>query len=88
MLSNAKQDSAELPENFVIRLNLRQKFLFISKVDPCTYDERLVQRKFWQAVFKSKSLHHEPCTLLKNENVCNEELLEALSLGITTETEH
>lgn len=88
MLSNAKQDSAELPENFVIRLNLRQKFLFVSKVDPCTYDERLVQRKFWQAVFKSKSLHHEPCALLKNENVCNEELLEALSLGITTETEH
>ena len=86
MLSNAKQDSAELPENFVIRLNLRQKFLFVSKVDPCTYDERLVQRKFWQAVFKS--LHHEPCALLKNENVCHEELLEALSLGITTETEH
>ena len=47
MLSNAKHDSAELPENFVIRLmNLRQKFLFVSKVDPCAYDERLVQRKF------------------------------------------
>jgi len=92
MLSNAKQNVHESPEEFVIRLmNLRQKLIYVSKEDQYEYDEKLIKRKFLKSIFtglKNENLRNELRPLLNTDTVEDDDLLEALNLAITNETEH
>ena len=92
MLSNAKQLPNETAYNFLMRLmNLRQRIFFVTKEDPHLYSENLTKERLLHAVFvglKNENIRHELRPLLKDLNVCDEDLLEMLNRALADENGH
>ena len=72
-------------------MTLRQKVLFVSREDPCQYDQILVQKRFQQAVYtglKNDNIRVQLREMLKHEATSDEDLLDKLTLAVTDESEH
>ena len=51
-LGNAVQQATETASEFVIRLiSMRQKVLELSRAEGCLYDENLLKKRFFRAMF-------------------------------------
>ena len=92
-LSNTAQLSTETPLDFVIRLmNLRQKVLFVSKEgdNRFEYSESLLQKQFLHSVvtgLRNDSIKGEMKVLVKQRDLSDEDLLEALNKAVSDENE-
>ena len=92
-LSNSKQASTESAQEYVIRLmSLRQKILFVSREESCSYNFDLIQNRFEHAVLvglRNENIRNELRPILKSQGTLSDEiLLEHLSLAMSDEHEH
>ena len=89
-LSNSRQTSTESAKEYVIRLmSLRQKILFVSREETCSYSFDLIQNRFVHAVLvglRNENIQNELCPILKSHDTLSDEiLLEHLSLAMSDE---
>lgn len=91
-LSGAVQEPQETVNDFVLRLmGMREKVLALAKEEDCPYDQRLVQKRFMYSLstgMKSNNLRHSMQSILKIEDICDEDLLSAISQAEMKENEH
>ena len=92
-LSNSRQTSTESAQEYVIRLMfLRQKILFVSREETCSYSFDLIQNRFVHAVLvglRNENIRNELRPILKSHDTLSDEiLLEHLSLAMSDEHEH
>ena len=91
ILSTAKQNQDESPQDFIMRLiNLRQKVLFVAKQENSNYDVDLVQKRFLHAIatgLKNDNIRGELKPFLKGVDITDEKLLARLQLAMQDETE-
>ena len=93
LLTNISQAQKESPQEFLIRaLTIRQKIVFASKEadSKIKYDEQLVQGLFLHALetgLLDETIRAKMRPLLKNDQVADEELIEAMSTAMAAESE-
>lgn len=93
LLANISQSPKEDPQSFLIRaLTTRQKIVFASQESDSKikYDEELVQGLFLHAVetgLADETIRAKIRPLLKNPSVADEDLIEAMSLAMSAESE-
>ena len=92
-LANITQLPKEDPQSFLIRaLTVRQKIIFASKESGSniTYDESSVQGLFLHALetgLIDETIRAKMRPTLKNPSVADEDLIEAMSMAMSAETE-
>ena len=93
ILANITQDPKEDPQSFLIRaLTIRQKIIFASQEsdNTITYDESSVQGLFLHALetgLIDETIRAKMRPTLKNPGVADEDLIEAMNLAMSAETE-
>jgi hypothetical protein len=91
-LSNAVQLTSETPLDFVIRLMcLRQKILDLSNEEGCPYDENLLKKRFFHAIFtgmRNSNVRVDLKEKLKNElGISDEDILKFVSEAMAYDSE-
>ena len=73
-------------------MSLRQKNLFVSREETCSYSFDLIQNRFVHAVLvglRNENIRNELCPILKSHDILSDEiLLEHLGLAMSDEHEH
>ena len=91
-MSNSVQMSSESEIDFCLRVMcLRQKVLTLSREENCPFDETLVRKRFFHAIFtglKHNSIRLELQNVLKAGVLSDEELLAEISVTASIELEH
>ena len=91
-MSNSYQLLSESEHEFCLRaMSLHQKVLALSREENFKFDEVLVQKQFFHAIFtglKHNSIRFELQNVLKAGVISDEELLHEISLTASTELEH
>ena len=93
LLANISQSPKEDPQSFLIRaLTTRQKIVFASQESDSKikYDEELVQGLFLHGVetrLADATIRAKIRPLLRNPSVADEDLIEAMSLAMSAESE-
>ena len=78
-LSNSRQTSTESAQEYVTRLmSLRQKILFVSREETCSYSFDLIQNRFVHAVLvglRNENIRNELRPILKSYDTLSDEIL-------------
>ena len=90
-MSNSVQSNTESELDFCLRvMSLRQRVMSLSREEECAFDETLVRKRFFQAIFtglKHNNIRLELQNTLKLGVVTDEELLQEISQTASIEYE-
>lgn len=91
-MSNCMQSPTESELDFCMRaMSLREKVLTLSREEDCPFDETLVRKRFFHAVFtglKHNNMRLELKKTLTEGTMADEELLQEISSTASIEMEH
>lgn len=91
-MSNCVQGASESELDFCLRaMSLRQKVLMLATEEECPYDPKTIKKRFLHAIFtglKFNNIRHELQSVLKSEDISDEDLLKEVSSVVANELEH
>ena len=90
-MANCVQMSTESELEFCLRaMSMRQRVISLSREEECPFDENLVKKRFFQALFtglKHNNIRFELQTILKAGTISDEDLLQEVSYTSSIEAE-
>ena len=90
-MANCVQMSSESELEFCLRvMSLRQRVISLSREEECPFDENLVKKRFFQALFtglKHNNIRFELQNILKAGTISDEDLLQEVSYTSSIESE-